>query len=235
MKQQQRHPFFQPPALGAPPTHVLEGASQCRSTRFPRLPSHPFVTVRTCPTAAVRTASNGFCRCPRNHPPASAPPSSAVGFGAPMQTCIRREAAGGGGPEPKSLWTRKGPDQVSLRCISSSPTMRSGPRGRGCEGGPGGPQVPRGSVRRGLWGSGAQKFVYQKWPDQIFPMATFVSHDGPFGLGGGGGASLEGEGGRSGHFQSGCRAVTGDVKAWAVTGGWKCGWGWCWGMGMPLG
>ena len=48
---------------------------------------------------------------------------------------------------------------------------------------------------------------------------------------------LEGEGGRSGEFQSGCRAVTGDVKAargWAVTGGWKRGWGWCCGMGMPL-
>ena len=45
-------------------------------------------------------------------------------------------------------------------------------------------------------------------------------------------------GGRLGQFQSGCRAVTGDVKAvggWAVTGGWKCSWGWCWGMGMPLG
>ena len=41
-------------------------------------------------------------------------------------------------------------------------------------------------------------------------------------------ASLEGEGGRSGQFQSGRRAVTGDVKAvvgWAVTGGWECGWG----------
>ena len=51
-------------------------------------------------------------------------------------------------------------------------------------------------------------------------------------------ASLEGEGGRSGQFQSGCRAGTGDVRAvggGAVTGGWKCGWGWCWGMGMPLG
>ena len=51
-------------------------------------------------------------------------------------------------------------------------------------------------------------------------------------------ASLEGEGGRLGQFQSGCRAGTGDVKAvggWAVTGGWKCGWGWCWGMGMPFG
>ena len=61
-------------------------------------------------------------------------------------------------------------------------------------------------------------------------------------------ASLEGEGGRSGQFQSGCRAVTGDVKAvggWAVTGGWKCGWGsgvgvWecesgpeCWGGNPP--
>ena len=33
-----------------------------------------------------------------------------------------------------------------------------------------------------------QKFVYQKWPDQIFPVVNCVfSRDGPFGLGGGGG------------------------------------------------
>ena len=58
--------------------------------------------------------------------------------------------------------------------------------------------------------------------------------------GGGGRALLDGEGVRSGQSRSGCRAVTRDVKAvvgggGAVTGGWKCGWGWCWGMGMPLG
>ena len=36
-------------------------------------------------------------------------------------------------------------------------------------------------------GSGTQKFVFHKWPDQIFPMVHFgVSHDGHFGLGGGG-------------------------------------------------
>ena len=35
-------------------------------------------------------------------------------------------------------------------------------------------------------GSGAQKFVYQKWPDQIVPFANFIfPHDGHFGLGGG--------------------------------------------------
>ena len=55
---------------------------------------------------------------------------------------------------------------------------------------------------------------------------------------GAGRALLEGEGGASGQFQSGCRAVTGGATAvggGAVTGGWKCGWGWCWGMGMPFG
>ena len=32
-------------------------------------------------------------------------------------------------------------------------------------------------------GLGTQKFVYQKWPDQIFPIRNFVcSHDGHFGL-----------------------------------------------------
>ena len=34
-------------------------------------------------------------------------------------------------------------------------------------------------------GSGIQKVVHQKWPDQIFPAVNFVvSHDGNFGLGG---------------------------------------------------
>ena len=39
---------------------------------------------------------------------------------------------------------------------------------------------------RGGGGPGAQKFVCQKWPDQIFPMVNFICpHDGHFGLGGG--------------------------------------------------
>ena len=41
--------------------------------------------------------------------------------------------------------------------------------------------------RRG-GGFGTQKYVHQKWPDQIIPMVNFVlSHDGDFGLEGGGG------------------------------------------------
>ena len=45
--------------------------------------------------------------------------------------------------------------------------------------------------KRGAWGGGGgQKVVYQKWPGQIFPIANFVfSHDGHFGLVGGGGGS----------------------------------------------
>ena len=36
----------------------------------------------------------------------------------------------------------------------------------------------------GVW---YQKFVYQKWPDQIFPIVNFVfPHIGHFGLGGAG-------------------------------------------------
>ena len=51
-----------------------------------------------------------------------------------------------------------------------------------------------GAVARAVWGrgggSGTQKFVYQKWPDQIFPIAKFVfPHECHFGLGGGGGAT----------------------------------------------
>ena len=42
--------------------------------------------------------------------------------------------------------------------------------------------------RGGGGGSGTQKLVYQKWPDQISPFVDFVSsHGGPFGLQGGGG------------------------------------------------
>ena len=38
---------------------------------------------------------------------------------------------------------------------------------------------------RGFW---TQNLVYQKWPDQIFPVVNFVfSRDGHFGLGRGGG------------------------------------------------
>ena len=38
---------------------------------------------------------------------------------------------------------------------------------------------------RGVW---TQNLVYQKWPDQIFPIVNFVfSHYGHFGLGRGGG------------------------------------------------
>ena len=37
-------------------------------------------------------------------------------------------------------------------------------------------------------GTWTQKYVYQKWPEKIFPMANFVfSHDGHFGLQGWGG------------------------------------------------
>ena len=42
-------------------------------------------------------------------------------------------------------------------------------------------------------GSGTQKFVYQKWPNQIFPFVNFVfPHDGHFGLGGGASGSSYG-------------------------------------------
>ena len=43
---------------------------------------------------------------------------------------------------------------------------------------------------RGFW---TQNLVYQKWPDQIFPIVNFVfSHCGHFGLGRGGGVLGEG-------------------------------------------
>ena len=37
-------------------------------------------------------------------------------------------------------------------------------------------------------GTGGSRFVYQKWPDKIFPVGIFVFfHNGHFGLEGGGG------------------------------------------------
>ena len=43
----------------------------------------------------------------------------------------------------------------------------------------------QGSIRKGWGGLGPKIFVYQKWPDKIFPTVNFVSsHDGPFGRGG---------------------------------------------------
>ena len=50
-------------------------------------------------------------------------------------------------------------------------------------------QQPDGMSHRG-WGGGfgTQKFVSKKWPDQILPIVNFLfSHDGHFGLRGGGG------------------------------------------------
>ena len=45
--------------------------------------------------------------------------------------------------------------------------------------------LSRGEGGRGFW---TQNLVYQKWPDQIFPIVNFVfSHYGHFGLGRGGG------------------------------------------------
>ena len=47
-----------------------------------------------------------------------------------------------------------------------------------------------GEEGRGFW---TQNLVYQKWPDQNFPIVNFVfSHDGHFGLGGGEGVLGEG-------------------------------------------
>ena len=41
--------------------------------------------------------------------------------------------------------------------------------------------------KRGEGGSGTQKFVYHKWPDQILVIGTFCfCHDGHFGLEGAG-------------------------------------------------
>ena len=53
--------------------------------------------------------------------------------------------------------------------------------------GPGSP--PSRDVLAEEGGGGAQKFVYQKWPNQRLPLMNLVfSHSGHFGGGGGGGS-----------------------------------------------
>ena len=49
--------------------------------------------------------------------------------------------------------------------------------------------------------------------------------------------SLEGEGGYGGHSGADTERLQGIVKSvgGAFAGGWKCGWGSCWAMGMRLG
>ena len=65
--------------------------------------------------------------------------------------------------------------------------------------------------RRG--GSGTQKFACQKWADQIFPMINLAfSHDGHFGLWGGGGIDPPPCGGKN--YEQACRPV------WTA---WPCG------------
>ena len=55
----------------------------------------------------------------------------------------------------------------------------------------------QGCIRREGGGSGTQKFVYQKWADEIFSIVNFFfAHHGHFGLGWGGG---------SGGSSSGCQ------------------------------
>ena len=70
-------------------------------------------------------------------------------------------------------------------CSSASSRMATGPLPCWEREGGGGDFFEE---RRGGGGSGTQKCVYQQWPDQMFPMVNFVfSHDGHFGLEGGGG------------------------------------------------
>ena len=113
-----------------------------------------------------------------------------------------RRAEGGGCPRGQgggsivhaswTFWWQATVDKVSARtkyCSLSveplSPTPTSHPGFGGSIGAP--PQGRLLSVGGGGGGGGfgTQKFVYQKWPDQIFPIVNFIfSHDGPFGRGG---------------------------------------------------
>ena len=74
---------------------------------------------------------------------------------------------------PSDLSAPEAPAGVQKSSSESNSSCRDGP--------------PMRPSRAGGGGSGTQKFVYQNWPDQIVPLVDFVfSHDGRFGLGGGG-------------------------------------------------
>ena len=83
---------------------------------------------------------------------------------------VHRQCAGTFGPAGPSKWPL-GREPV-IRFRWASPQGRASFEQGGGRGG------------RGFW---TQNLVYQKWPDQIFPIVNFVfSHDGHFGLGSGG-------------------------------------------------
>ena len=90
-----------------------------------------------------------------------------------LECVLWRRASGPGlkSLSPTTLHTFPSPNT----CLPTKHTVRSRPE---LEGGVGG-------------GSGTQKSVYQKWPEQIFPIVNFAfSRHDHFGLGSGGGAEL---------------------------------------------
>ena len=86
----------------------------------------------------------------------------------------------GGGTE-SSLWSL-----IEVSANYASTGLLRGDIADDSPGGKAGLLLSRGGEGgRGFW---TQNLVYQKWPDQIFPVVNFVfSHYGHFGLGGGGG------------------------------------------------
>ena len=102
------------------------------------------------------------------------------GGGTPTPVCVCARVCAGIG--------RQAPDIQSLGGFSNGPWMTGAPEGAYIE------RLRQADIRReevgGFW---TRKFVYQKWPNRIFPTVNFVfSHDGHFGLGGGGVEGLQG-------------------------------------------
>ena len=80
--------------------------------------------------------------------------------------------------------------KLSLKCVGPEGKKAEGRGGRGLAGGgkrskgKGRASFEQGEGGRGFW---TQNLVYQKWPDQIFPIVNSgLSRDGHFGLGRGG-------------------------------------------------
>ena len=131
-----------------------------------------------CTSTAMQ--QSGLCHC---HPPKTLWKPHFPSPAHSMWAFPSRQGRWTRGPQLNRKWQpasecRKGPTQ--LKGVATD----CGPSGGGTIPGPARGQ---GSTRRGGGGDGTQKFVYQEWPDQTFPIVNVVfSRDGHFGLEGGG-------------------------------------------------
>ena len=147
---------------------VWHGGGQLKSVLMRPTPQLP---VKTCMGEGGAVGAGGVTYKDRARPPPPPPPPWGVGGGI-------------------LGWKGRGP---GWNCSVAMHCPKCGTHGRGAQ--LVGTQIhetpqtrasfEQGGGGRGFW---TQNLVYQKWPDQIFPIVNFVfSHYGHFGLGRGGG------------------------------------------------